>query len=85
MCFFQFLQGKIKKEDVDFHQCYGKAALQDLHERMKDKVYPPRFNVRIQAEDQNFFQHPRTVTVDLVCNTERIRKPMKIPGVGKCN
>ena len=80
------MQETIKQEDVDFHQCYGDThLLNDLKEKMKSKLYPPRFEVIIQAKDQQFFQTSKFIKVNLVCNTERKTKTLKVPGVGKYN
>ncbi|XP_065920649.1 uncharacterized protein [Dysidea avara] len=72
----------ICQEEVDFHQYYSDVELQEeLKMKMEHKLYPPRFRVAIQANDERFFQQSNCFTINLFGGRRKLHELVQVPAV----
>ena len=50
---------------------------------MDKTLYPPRFNVVVQAKEKFFFESSKYVNYQLLCGTEIKAGKLTVPSVGK--
>lgn len=61
---------QIRREDVDFHHYYGDdELLEDLKQRMDQKLYPPRCKARV-VTNKDFFAKSRSIIFQVLCNAK---------------
>lgn len=70
---------QIRQEDIDFHQYYTNGRREDLKFRMDHGLYPPRRKVRVQANQESFFESSKSLDFHLVCGQKCINGKIIIP------
>ena len=51
--------------------------------KMEHKLYPPRFRVAIQANDERFFQQSNCFTINLFGGRRKLHELVQVPAVGR--